>query len=164
MSEIKSYTHNNEFIDDSLLLLDIILCLKIRRLRINAYSSIDSRDSGTNPPLFISEDEVDTLLKNNNKDTKDEKVDGLKKQIKAMKRMIEEKAGHSSNTFLALPHLAQLFNLSDFELFTVVICLAPELNRKYDKLYAYFQDDMEHLNKDGQKKLIRYFIDYFRKL
>jgi AAA+ superfamily predicted ATPase len=44
--------------------------------------------------------------------------------------------------FLALPSLAHLFALSPFELQTVVICLAPELRRKYDTLYAYMQDDI----------------------
>jgi hypothetical protein len=44
--------------------------------------------------------------------------------------------------YLALPHLAQLFRLSPFEMAVVVICLAPELRRKYDTLYAYLQDDI----------------------
>lgn len=43
---------------------------------------------------------------------------------------------------LALPHLAQLFGLDRFEEECLVICLAPELDRKYDKLYAYVQDDV----------------------
>ena len=43
---------------------------------------------------------------------------------------------------LALPRLADLFGLSEFELQAVVICLAPELRAKYDRLYAYLQDDI----------------------
>jgi SpoVK/Ycf46/Vps4 family AAA+-type ATPase len=47
-----------------------------------------------------------------------------------------------AGVFLALPQLGQLFGLSAFELEVVVICLAPELRRKYDRLYAYLQDDI----------------------
>jgi ATP-dependent 26S proteasome regulatory subunit len=43
---------------------------------------------------------------------------------------------------LTQPRLAALFALSPFELQTIVICLAPELRRKYDTLYAYVQDDI----------------------
>ena len=44
--------------------------------------------------------------------------------------------------FLSLPWVAQLFSLSPFEVQTLIMCLAPELRRKYDTLYAYLQDDI----------------------
>ena len=44
--------------------------------------------------------------------------------------------------FLSLPSVAHLFSLSPFEVQTVIMCLAPELRRKYDTLYAYLQDDI----------------------
>ena len=43
---------------------------------------------------------------------------------------------------LSLPHLGELFQLSAFEQQCLLICLAPELDRKYEKLYAYLQDDV----------------------
>ena len=42
---------------------------------------------------------------------------------------------------LRLPRLAMLFGLSPFELDVMVTCLAPELDSKYERLYAYLQDD-----------------------
>ncbi|HEU0083721.1 MAG TPA: ATP-binding protein [Bradyrhizobium sp.] len=42
---------------------------------------------------------------------------------------------------LSLPRLAELFGLTQFEQQCLVICLAPELDRKYEKLYGYVQDD-----------------------
>jgi hypothetical protein len=42
---------------------------------------------------------------------------------------------------LSLPRLAELFSLTRFEEQCVVVCLAPEIDRKYDKVYAYLQDD-----------------------
>jgi SpoVK/Ycf46/Vps4 family AAA+-type ATPase len=44
--------------------------------------------------------------------------------------------------FLTLPQCASLFGLSDFEVQVVIVCLAPEVDKKYDKLYAYLQDDI----------------------
>jgi hypothetical protein len=44
--------------------------------------------------------------------------------------------------FLGLPSLAARFELSPLERQAVVVCLAPELDRKYDTLYAYLQQDI----------------------
>ena len=44
--------------------------------------------------------------------------------------------------YLSLPYLAQLFQLTAFEEHCLLVCLAPELDRKYEKLYAYLQDDV----------------------
>jgi hypothetical protein len=41
----------------------------------------------------------------------------------------------------ALSALAAAFALTPFERDAVLVCLAPELDRRYDKLYAYLQDD-----------------------
>ncbi|MEE8587286.1 MAG: hypothetical protein V3T83_20795 [Acidobacteriota bacterium] len=38
--------------------------------------------------------------------------------------------------------MAWLFDLSPFERDTLLICLAPEIDLKYEKLYAYLQDDV----------------------
>src|SRR4051794_17997875 len=43
---------------------------------------------------------------------------------------------------LPLPELGRIFGLSALELDAVLICLAPEVRRKYDRLYAYLQDDI----------------------
>src|SRR5262249_17970891 len=43
---------------------------------------------------------------------------------------------------LGLPVLGRRFGLSPMELDAVVICVAPELRRAYDRVYAYLQDDI----------------------
>ncbi len=43
---------------------------------------------------------------------------------------------------LALVQLGRTFHLNLFERRCVVLCLAPEVDRKYDRLYAYLQDDV----------------------
>jgi ATP-dependent 26S proteasome regulatory subunit len=43
---------------------------------------------------------------------------------------------------LYLPLLAKIFELSAFEIDTLLICLAPEVDLRYEKVYAYLQDDV----------------------
>jgi len=50
-------------------------------------------------------------------------------------------AARQAGLFLSLPRLADLFNLTRFEEECLIVCLAPEVDRKYEKLYAYVQND-----------------------
>ncbi len=56
---------------------------------------------------------------------------------------IEERRAASlrAGAYLSLPRLAEQFHLTRFEEQCLIICLAPELDCKYEKLYAYLQDD-----------------------
>jgi SpoVK/Ycf46/Vps4 family AAA+-type ATPase len=42
-----------------------------------------------------------------------------------------------------LDRLANAFAFSDFERAIVVLCLAPEIDRKYERIYAWLQDDVQ---------------------
>ncbi|HEY83697.1 MAG TPA: ATP-binding protein [Chloroflexi bacterium] len=48
---------------------------------------------------------------------------------------------HQQNHLTRLQHLTHAFNLDRFELDTLLICLAPALDLRYERLYAYLQDD-----------------------
>lgn len=43
---------------------------------------------------------------------------------------------------LRLDHLAQRFQLTAFDVDALLICLAPEIDSRYEALYAYLQDDL----------------------
>src|SRR5262249_28296999 len=43
---------------------------------------------------------------------------------------------------LPLPRLARLFQLTRFETEALLVALAPEIDRRYEKLYGYLQDDI----------------------
>lgn len=45
-------------------------------------------------------------------------------------------------TVLRLERLKELFQLTPFEIDALLICVAPELDLHYEKLYAYLQDDV----------------------
>jgi SpoVK/Ycf46/Vps4 family AAA+-type ATPase len=43
---------------------------------------------------------------------------------------------------LRLDELARLFELTPFDIDALLVCLAPELDLRYERLYAYLQDDV----------------------
>jgi hypothetical protein len=43
---------------------------------------------------------------------------------------------------LCLDELARLFHLTPLDVETILICLAPELDMRYERLYVYLQDDL----------------------
>jgi AAA+ superfamily predicted ATPase len=53
-----------------------------------------------------------------------------------------EAASQREHIPLPLPHLRRLFGLSRFEEQCLVIAAAPELDLRYEKLYAYLHDDV----------------------
>lgn len=49
---------------------------------------------------------------------------------------------HSQGQELPLERLASAFELDPFELDALLVCLAPALDLRYERLYAYLQDDV----------------------
>ncbi len=43
---------------------------------------------------------------------------------------------------LRLAELGRMFDLTEFDLDVILLCLAPELDRGYERLYAYLHDDL----------------------
>jgi SpoVK/Ycf46/Vps4 family AAA+-type ATPase len=70
-------------------------------------------------------------------------LEELNAAASALRLEIDERsqAALERGTFLALPHVARLFDLTPFEAGAVVVCLALEADLKYEKLYAFLQDD-----------------------
>jgi SpoVK/Ycf46/Vps4 family AAA+-type ATPase len=51
-------------------------------------------------------------------------------------------AGHEEGDGSRLTSLQRLFGLSDFDRDSVLVALAPELDVRYERIYAYLQDDV----------------------
>jgi hypothetical protein len=73
--------------------------------------------------LYVSDDDVDTLLDTDS----DAELDG---------------AAPAAASFPRLARLANLFGLNPVEQEAVLLCLAPEIDLRYERLYAYLQDDL----------------------
>jgi len=98
--------------------------------------------------LYISENEVDALL---------EKPTGvpqwlwadagqndiLKQALETLAREIEKRKPNAAGGFeLRLDLLQQRFGLSTLDRDIILVCLAVEIDLRYEKLYAYLQDDV----------------------
>ncbi|HEV8483544.1 MAG TPA: AAA family ATPase [Blastocatellia bacterium] len=135
-------------ISDELRRLDLLIHLEVLK---------QSKRQPANPldqfkGLVISEEEVAGLLEESDDASTggsvtppdDSKALTLAESLNQLESRIERRRSISLNEGidLSLPRLSQLFNLTRFEEQSLLICLAIELDRKYEKLYGYLQDDV----------------------
>ncbi|HVC33401.1 MAG TPA: ATP-binding protein [Chloroflexota bacterium] len=113
---------DTDALHDALVRLDLSLRLAVEELR----TELAERAADPLRGLYISDADADGLL-------------GEAPPEDAAERLLGEPAG------AIVPRLGQLartFHLDAFEQETLLICLAPELDLRYERLYAYLQDDV----------------------
>ncbi len=136
------YTGDTQNIADELDKLDLILVRRIHEFRLQLEAA--SYTPG-NQHLYISSEEVDWLLQDAvlEEDAK-QNLFQIDEEIMRLGDRIVTTIENSDLENLNVPliRLARTFNLSPFEVQVLVICLAPELRSKYDRIYAYLQDDI----------------------
>jgi ATP-dependent 26S proteasome regulatory subunit len=125
--------------------IDVLIRAQVERAR-QVYPPAKDEFQG----LYISEQEIDLLL---------DKPVGLplwaqgaapwdsaavQSATNRMAAQLETRAARSleQGVPLRLAHLARLFQLTRFDLDTLLITLAPSLDTAYERLYAYLQDDV----------------------
>lgn len=100
--------------------------------------------------LYISENEVDVLLAEPaglprwataSLPVSSTQVQETLQRIAAAIRSREAQS-QELGINLRLTQLSRIFQLSQFELDALLICLAPEIDLRYERLYAYLQDDV----------------------
>src|ERR1043165_3159798 len=141
-----AYRNSSDHLFEELRRLDLMLNRQIIRLRSDAGASSFNEFRG----LFIGEDEIDQLfaeseLSDSERDKELEfRLQATTGAIAEMERKIAANvaAARAAGVQLSLTRLAVLFDLSTFDLDALLICLAPELDVKYEKLYAYLQNDV----------------------
>lgn len=136
------YKDNHQHLRDELAWLDSLLRSRVLALRNEIEPP---REPGAFPSVYISAREVDGLLGQEKPGLADvPEIREARERLHLMRSEISAKIGRSleQGVFLALPQLVHLFGLSPFEQAAVIVCLAPELRRKYDRVYAYLQDDI----------------------
>jgi AAA+ superfamily predicted ATPase len=124
--------------------IDLLIRAQVARAR--QIQKVDTEFQG----LYIPEAEVDALL---------EESVGLPRWATAPATVSAGKLHDALNRFAAeiaqckavskqkaiplrFEKLAQLFKLDPFEIDALLICLAPEFDLRYERLYAYLQDDV----------------------
>ena len=102
--------------------------------------------------LYISEDDVDLMLASpawpsslaTTSHLAEPDVAALDRLIAELNRRISkiEDGARADNDGLPLLCLRQLFDLSELDVDVLVISLAAEIDLKYERLFAYLQDDV----------------------
>ena len=141
-SEMRPYGNNYEHLEDELRWLDLLIRLRTRTLALQNQAVPEAQASRT---VYITPAEVEWLLdEGGTPKAGDAEVLEMRAGLERLRAEIDGRVAHSlkEGMFPALAQLGHLFGLSAFEREVVVICLAPELRRKYDRLYAYLQDDL----------------------
>jgi SpoVK/Ycf46/Vps4 family AAA+-type ATPase len=142
------YTSSLEHILAELERLDLLIRVQVWRAR-----QVQAADEGFQG-IYLSEEEVDALL--------DQPV-GLPRWASApgplsmaevqaaleqISASIDQRTAESAQrgVSLRLDKLAGHFQLTPFETDVLLICLAPEIDLRYQRLYAYLQDDMTKIH------------------
>ena len=134
------YRNNPEHLLDELHRIDLMIrfCLEKCKAKYN-------EDVNDLLGLYISEDEVNTILQNLPHGPKINLYsDSQLEEIEILTNKINSRTVESikAKKELRLHILSELFQLDPFEIDILLICLAPELDLRYEKLYAYLQNDV----------------------
>ncbi len=134
------YKNNIEHLLEELNRIDLIISLNLEKWRAEHNEDLDGFQG-----LYISENEVNAILQTQPFELKvDISCDSAIEKIEILTRQISRKKTESIKQAkeLRLHLLSELFNLQPFETDAILICLAPELDLRYEKLYSYLQNDV----------------------
>jgi len=129
------------------------LCDELRRLDVLIYRCLlQMRQQGVKDGLgglYIAEADIDALLEREAvAETQPEHAAAFSRDVQdclvAYQQRIAARrvASQQAEVMLRLEHLREVCQLSTFDVDTLLLCLAPEIDRKYEKFYAYLQDDI----------------------
>lgn len=126
-----------EHLSAELRLLDLLIRRAVVTMR-QAETGVGASQAG-----YVSDDEVDRLL-NRDAEVSTTELGPLAATAADLRGWIDRGVAQAQEHGVGLPlaRLAARLGLSGFDMQAIVACLAPELDRKYDKLYAYLQDDI----------------------
>ncbi|CAG7640873.1 ATP-binding protein [Paenibacillus allorhizosphaerae] len=138
-SQSGGYGNYASYVSDLLTWLDMALWIQ---LKLQPQTSPDPMERLKG--IVITEGEIIQLLNDPAKNLPpDPQLQMLQTQLKDWERHLHQKVAQTpSSIFLPLKSASTHFQLSPFEEYCLFICLAVELDRKYERCYGYLQDDI----------------------
>jgi hypothetical protein len=115
-------------------LLDARLRQLVDRARRERPAAESAATSGWGHGMFVGEEEIDELLGGRGGHPPLEEIQA---EIRA-----REAASFEAGVDLPLQRLARVFQLSPWEEEMMVVCLASELDPRYERVFGYLHDDM----------------------
>ncbi len=143
----KRFQSSQELLLDELKRIELKLQLKVISARQDHGQSAGDDFRG----LYVSDKEIDAIISSprfrqegSSSWPGNSAPAALAESIRQLEEDITEKKKESLRygLTLRLNELAKLFRLSVFDIDTLLVCLLPELNLEYQRLYAYLQDDV----------------------
>jgi len=131
-----TYADSTDHMVDELRRVDLLLARRVASMR--AGTAGEDRGGG----LYVSDDEVDRHLRPDRNppagdDELDERLAAVTESVRARRARTVE-----AGTALRLVTLAERFDLTGREVDALLLCLAPEFDRSYERVYAYLHDDI----------------------
>ena len=146
--QMEPYSDSIEHLRDEIARLDLLL----RRAILLARPASPEAGADDFRGLVVTEHEIDEVLLT--KDllgdrweraaAKKPELDRVDEELNRRRKEIDERREQSRqhHIYLTLPALAAKFDLSPAEVDILLIALAPELEPRYETLYAYLQNDV----------------------
>jgi len=135
------YANSLEYLSAELEKLDLLLKYHFEK---EISRGVFSRDN-IPADIFVSASQIENLLKKKDGGIEpDEIFESLLLEIQNKEKEILNKSRVSREKGVYLPFdiLQQLFNLGYHEIQILIIALAPVIDSKYERIYAYFNDSM----------------------
>jgi ATP-dependent 26S proteasome regulatory subunit len=137
------YEDHFHYLSDTLRLLDLRL---LRELRIRQKREKEDHTAAAKG-FYISTDEVISLLYSGKIEIdclQDPDVESISNLIEQANTDIANKLSNSLNNADSYPllRLTKIFGLTPIDLDVLIMAIAPEIDRKYERIYAYFNDDL----------------------
>lgn len=137
---VESYTHVWEHYADELRLIDLKLQLLYHRRGRSATDPQADAFRG----MYVSEDEFMRLVGAYDVGWDDDEAARLAAEIERLRAHIAARitASMRRNVFLPLVYAAGVFSLGSLEQSVVMLGLAVELDRKYERIFGFMADDL----------------------
>lgn len=107
---------------------------------------LENRERSAYKGLFISDNEVENLLNRPIGLPTWKPNEGRREKVNNYERIISLASYKDDGSRIPgsdkLHSLASIFDLTELDLDAILLALAPELDLKYEKIYAYLQDDI----------------------
>ncbi|HEV2860978.1 MAG TPA: AAA family ATPase [Pyrinomonadaceae bacterium] len=137
---MQAYQNSREHISDALLLLYLRLKARVEREKAEQARGAFNEYRG----LVLTEDEILGLLQNMvggpGEDTQAAGLAEIGKVEAEIAARLEESLAQGVR--LTLHEIERRFGLTRFDAAVLAMCLAPELDLSYERLYAYLQNDV----------------------
>jgi hypothetical protein len=144
--EIKDQNLNLDYLQAELARIDILIQREILRWQKAGQDATDAFRG-----LYVADAEATALVKRPfashwgatiSLDSEESQVYSEAIKIAAERSKAILDSFHLNGSQPRLLHLAKTFHLNEFDLDCLLICLAPTLDLRYERLYGYLQDDV----------------------